>query len=306
MSESTVVIATRASVLAKWQAQFVAQRLQSVAGVSTQLLEMTTQGDKKLAQKLSAIGGKGLFVKELEEAVADGRAHFAVHSLKDVPMTLPDGFTLAAVSEREVANDVFISARYASLEEMPAGAIVGTSSLRREMLIRHYYPTLEVVSVRGNVATRLSKLDNGVCDALIMAYAGIKRLGLEDRIREVLPLETFVPSPGQGALGIECATGNAFACELARCVHDEASFLATAAEREVSRLLGGSCQVPLGALARIEGDAMTLTALIGDATTGEFIRTRVTGKASEPLVLAQEAVRKLLAQGAARFVPEGL
>ena len=306
MSESTVVIATRASVLAKWQAQFVAQRLQSVAGVSTQLLEMTTQGDKNLAQKLSAIGGKGLFVKELEEAVADGRAHFAVHSLKDVPMTLPDGFTLAAVSEREVANDVFISTRYASLEEMPAGAIVGTSSLRREMLIRHYYPTLEVVSVRGNVATRLSKLDNGVCDALIMAYAGIKRLGLEDRIREVLPLETFVPSPGQGALGIECATGNVYACELARCVHDEASFLATAAEREVSRLLGGSCQVPLGALARIEGDAMTLTALIGDATTGEFIRTSVTGKASEPLVLAQEAVRKLLAQGAARFVPEGL
>lgn len=299
----TYVIATRASVLALWQAEHVQTELMGRSGLEVSLLKLTTTGDRILSKKLSAIGGKGLFVKELEAALLDGRADAAVHSLKDVPMELPDGFTLAAVTRRELPNDVFVSSRYASFEDMPEGAVVGTSSLRREMLIRHHYPKLNVKSVRGNVGTRLAKLDAGDYDALVMAYAGLSRLGLSDRIRKMLPLDQFLPSPGQGALGIECLCVNERALREAFKLEDNTARICTAAEREVSRLLGGSCQVPLGAYAQIEGGLLRLTALIGKASSGEFVQTRMAGDPSDPLKLARLAVGDLMNQGARRYMP---
>ena len=198
------VIATRESPLAMWQALHVQALLRNrYPEMDVQILGMTTKGDQILDKTLSKIGGKGLFVKELEAAMLEGQADLAVHSLKDVPMQLPEGFTLAAVSSREDPRDAFVSPKYARLEDMPAGARVGTASLRRELMLRSEFPHLTVLPIRGNVGTRLSKLDNGDFDALVMAGAGLKRLKLEDRIRELLPVETSLPAPGQGALGVE-------------------------------------------------------------------------------------------------------
>ena len=203
------VIATRESPLAMWQALHVQALLRDrYPGAEVELLGMTTRGDQILDRTLSKVGGKGLFVKELEAAMLEGRADLAVHSLKDVPMELPEGFELVAVSEREDPRDAFVSPKYASLDDMPAGARVGTASLRRELMLRMRYPHLEVLPVRGNVGTRLRKLDEGQFDALVMASAGLKRLGLGDRIRQIIPAEVSLPAPGQGALGIEIRKGD--------------------------------------------------------------------------------------------------
>lgn len=302
MSDS-IIIATRESPLALWQAEHVQALLRErYPEKDVKLLGMTTKGDQILDKTLSKIGGKGLFVKELEVAMQEGSAHLAVHSLKDVPMELPEGFVLAAVSSREDPRDAFVSPRYETLESMPAGSVVGTASLRRELMLRSKFPHLVVKPVRGNVGTRLRKLDSGEYDALIMASAGLKRLGLEERIREIISDEISLPSPGQGALGLECLANDEKTREAIAFINDEQTRACCLAERAVSRALGGSCQVPLAAYATITDSTMRLRALIGDHTTGELVATEQIGPWTEYERLASEAVEALLKQGARRYI----
>lgn len=298
-----ITIATRESPLALWQAEHVQALLRErYPEKKVELLGMTTQGDQILDKTLSKIGGKGLFVKELEIAMQKKLAHLAVHSLKDVPMELPEGFVLAAVSQREDPRDAFVSNRYESLESMPAGSVVGTASLRRELMLRSRFPHLEVKPVRGNVGTRLKKLDSGEYDALVMASAGFKRLGLKDRIREIISDDVSLPSPGQGALGIECLQSDMDTQQAVAFINDEKTRACCLAERAVSRALGGSCQVPLAAYATIEDSVMRLRALVGDHTTGESVSTEVRGDWQTYEQLAQKAVEDLLKQGARSYI----
>lgn len=298
-----ITIATRESPLALWQAEHVQALLRErYPEKKVELLGMTTQGDQILDKTLSKIGGKGLFVKELEIAMQKRLAHLAVHSLKDVPMELPEGFVLAAVSKREDPRDAFVSNRYDSLESMPAGSVVGTASLRRELMLRSRFPHLVVKPVRGNVGTRLKKLDSGEYDALVMASAGFKRLGLKERIREIISEDISLPSPGQGALGIECLQSDLDTQEAVAFINDEKTRACCLAERAVSRALGGSCQVPLAAYATINGSEMRLRALVGDHTTGESVSTEVRGDWQTYAQLAQKAVEDLLKQGARSYI----
>jgi hydroxymethylbilane synthase len=296
-----VVIATRESPLALWQAEHV-QALLRQQGAAVDLLGMTTRGDQILDRTLSKVGGKGLFVKELEVALLEGRADLAVHSLKDVPMELPPEFELAAVMTREDPRDCVVSTRYAALEAMPAGARIGTSSLRRELMLRARFPHLSIQSIRGNVGTRLAKLDRGEFDALVMAAAGLKRLGLADRIRQIIPTTVSLPAPGQGALGIEVLRSHPSVRSLLAPLDDASTRAATAAERGVSRGLGGSCQVPLAAYAEVEGGDLRLRALVGNAATGEFVETEIRGPMSDADAIAAEAVARLKADGALRLL----
>ena len=261
-----VVIATRESRLALWQAEHVRALLRQRFGLDVELLAMTTRGDRLLDVSLSKVGGKGLFVKELETALADGRAHLAVHSLKDVPMDLPDGFELAAVLEREDPRDAFVSPRHATLADLPPGARVGTSSLRRLVQLRALRPDLAIEPLRGNLDTRLRKLDAGAYDAIVLAAAGLKRLGLDDRIRGAFAPRHMLPAAGQGTLGIEVAShvDAALRRRLAQLNHLP-TWLAAHAERAVSRELGGNCSMPLAAYAEWHGDELRLDAALGDA-----------------------------------------
>ena len=298
-----ITIATRESPLALWQAEHVQALLRErYPEKKVELLGMTTQGDQILDKTLSKIGGKGLFVKELEIAMQKKLAHLAVHSLKDVPMELPEGFVLAAVSQREDPRDAFVSNRYESLESMPAGSVVGTASLRRELMLRSRFPHLKVKPVRGNVGTRLKKLDSGEYDALVMASAGFKRLGLKDRIREIISDDVSLPSPGQGALGIECLQSDLDTQQAVAFINDEKTRACCLAERAVSRALGGSCQVPLAAYATIEDSVMRLRALVGDHTTGESVSIEVKGDWQTYEQLAQKAVEDLLKQRARSYI----
>ncbi len=309
MSETArCIIATRESPLALWQAEHVKSLLEKRhKGLSVELMGMTTRGDQILDKTLSKIGGKGLFVVELEERIRAKEAHLAVHSLKDVPMELSEGFVLGAVSSREDPRDAFVSSRYASLEEMPAGSVVGTASLRRELMVRSRFPHLTVKPVRGNVGTRLRKLDEGQFDALIMASAGLKRLGHEERIRSIIPAEISLPSPGQGALGLEVLAEDRATQELVGFINDPAVRACTAAEREVSRSLGGSCQVPLAAYAVPEGEnGMWLRAMVGNHHTGEAVTAEVHGTLDRPLDAAAEVLVQLRAAGAERILKEVL
>lgn len=256
-------IATRESRLALWQAEHVKALLEQ-QGHQVTLLGMTTQGDQILDRALSKVGGKGLFVKELELALEEGRADLAVHSLKDVPMELPPGFTLACVMEREDPRDAWVSNQYASLLDLPQGAVVGTSSLRRMALVRALRPDLKIEALRGNLDTRLRKLDEGLYDGIVLAAAGLKRLGLSTRIRAVFEPEQMLPAAGQGALGIEVRMGrDDVIAALAPLMHT-ATWLAVSAERAVSRVMGGSCSMPLAAHAVFNGDALCIDAAWGD------------------------------------------
>ena len=258
-----LVIATRESRLALWQAEHVKALLQA-QGHQVQLLGMTTKGDQILDRTLSKVGGKGLFVKELEVALEEGTAHIAVHSLKDVPMDMPDGFALACVMEREDPRDAFVSPRYADLDALPQGAVVGTSSLRRQVLLQALRPDLKIEPLRGNLDTRLRKLDEGQYDAIVLAAAGLKRLGMTDRIRSIFEPTAMLPAAGQGALGIEIRTDRQdLAQALAPLVHMP-TWLRVAAERAVSRGMGGSCSVPLAAHAVLDAGLMRLDAAWGD------------------------------------------
>ena len=263
----TTLIATRESRLALWQAEHVRDLLTRRFGMAVSLLGMTTRGDQILDRTLSKVGGKGLFVKELETALEEGRAQLAVHSLKDVPMDLPEGFELAAVLEREDPRDAFVSPRYASLSELPQGATVGTSSLRRVVQLGALRPDLDVQPLRGNLDTRLRKLDEGGYDAIVLAAAGLKRLGLAARIRAHFSHAQMLPCAGQGALGIEVrADAHALREQLVRLTH-RPTWLAVQAERAVSRALGGSCSMPLAAHAQWQGDTLALRVVLGHAQT---------------------------------------
>jgi hydroxymethylbilane synthase len=293
-----IVIATRASPLALWQAEHVQQRLMSVhPGLQADLLRLSTRGDEVLDRSLSKIGGKGLFVKELELALLEGRADIAVHSFKDVPMQLEAAFEIGAVMQREDPRDCLVSGRYASLEALGAGARVGTSSLRRELAVRLHYPHLQVRAIRGNVGTRLAKLDRGEFDALIMAAAGLKRLGLADRIRQVLPTSQFLPAPSQGALAIENRAGDAAVRFLLSRLEHAPTRAATAAERMVSRALGGSCQVPLAAYAEIEGDRLFLRAWAGSVRRVQAVAAEGRDGFEAAEALGRRLVEELKARG---------
>ena len=268
-----LTIATRESALALWQAEHVRSRLMSrYRGTSVELLGVTTQGDRIVDRPLASIGGKGLFIKELENALRDGRADIAVHSLKDVPMDLPDGFVLAAISAREDPRDAFVSARFAALSSLPEGAVVGTSSLRREAQLRERQPSLRIEPLRGNVHTRLAKLDQGCYEAIILAAAGLKRLGLGTRIRALLDPDESLPAPGQGALAIECRADRAELLQALAPLADRGTTLATAAERAFSRALGGSCQTPLAAYAEWEEGRLWLRGLLASRDGREVMR----------------------------------
>ena len=258
-----LVIATRESRLALWQAEHVRDLLQQRFALRVELLGMTTRGDQILDRTLSKVGGKGLFVKELEAALEDGRAHLAVHSLKDVPMDLPDGFELAAVLEREDPRDAFVSNRFATLAELPQGACVGTSSLRRVSQVLARRPDLRIEPLRGNLDTRLRKLDDGQYDAIVLAAAGLKRLGLAQRIRSVFAVDEMIPAAGQGALGIEIRSDQPALRELLAQLSDRPTWWVAQAERAVSRSLGGSCSMPLAAHAVWDGAQLRITAALG-------------------------------------------
>jgi hydroxymethylbilane synthase len=296
---SKLVIATRRSRLALWQAEYIAARLRHLhSGLAVELLPMTTRGDELLDRRLDSAGGKGLFVKELENAIADARADLAVHSMKDVPADMPDGFALAAITAREDPRDAFVSPKYASLGQMPAGASVGTSSLRRQAQIAERLPALEVRLLRGNVETRLAKLDRGEYDAAVLAVAGLKRLGLQTRIAAHLAPEEMLPAPGQGALGIECLAGRAEIAALIAPLADNATTVCVRAERAVSRALGGSCALPLGAYAELAGDRLRLRALVASADGKRVLRTEVQASAADPQGLGTRAAEELRRQGA--------
>jgi hydroxymethylbilane synthase len=298
-----LVIASRESALAMWQAHNVQARLAALyPQTPVTILGMTTLGDRILDKALDKIGGKGLFVKELEEALADGRADLAVHSMKDVPMVLPEGFAMVAISEREDPRDAFVSNRYKGLGELPPGSVVGTSSQRRESQLRARYPQLVVEPLRGNLQTRLRKLDDGAYAAIILAAAGLKRLGLADRIAAVLPPEQSLPAPGQGALGIECRADRADLIELLRVMNHPATAACVRAERAVSRALSGSCQLPLGAYAQNEGDQLRLRGFVARRDGSQIVSAELTGSAADPEGLGDELARRLKAQGAAEIL----
>jgi hydroxymethylbilane synthase len=259
----SLTIATRESRLALWQAEHVQALLQS-QGHSVNLLGMTTQGDQILDRSLSKVGGKGLFVKELEVALAEDRANLAVHSLKDVPMDLPEGFDLACVMTREDPRDAWVSSKYAHLNDLPQGAVVGTSSLRRTVLLRALRPDLKIEPLRGNLDTRLRKLDEGQYDGIVLAAAGLKRLGLGNRIRHIFDTTEMLPAAGQGALGIEVCSNRADVAQALAPMADAVTWLAVTAERAVSRAMGGSCSMPLAAHATYANGVLHLRAAWGD------------------------------------------
>lgn len=298
-SARTLIIATRESALALWQAHHVRNRLMAMhPDLEVELLGMTTQGDQILDVTLSKIGGKGLFVKELELALQDGRADLAVHSLKDVPMMLPEGFALAAIGEREDPRDAFVSNRYTQLSELPPGAVVGTSSLRREAQLRMRYPHLEIQPLRGNVNTRLRKLDEGQYAAIILAAAGLKRLGFAERISNVLEPVQSLPAAGQGALGIEIRAEREDLLALLAPFHHADTATCVRAEREVSRQLGGSCQVPLGAYAVLEQGELWLRGFVATPDGKTFLQAELRGTPADPESLGAKLADELRSQGA--------
>lgn len=297
----TLVIATRESRLALWQAGHVKALLEE-RGHAVELLGMTTRGDQILDRSLSKVGGKGLFVKELELALEEGRADLAVHSLKDVPMDLPAGFALACVMEREDPRDAFVSNRFGALAELPQGAKVGTSSLRRVVLLQARRPDLAIEPLRGNLDTRLRKLDEGQFDAIVLAAAGLKRLGLAERIRQVFDPADMLPAAGQGALGIEVRSDRQDLVAALQPLAHQGTWLAVAAERAVSRAMGGSCSMPLAAHAHFEGEYLQLNAAWGDPQRpGALVQARsaaVAADLGQAAALGEAVASKLRAGGA--------
>ena len=298
-----LVIASRESMLAMWQAEHIKGRLQALyPDCEVEILGMTTRGDQILDRTLSKIGGKGLFIKELEQALQDGRADLAVHSIKDVPMELPEGFALAAIGERASPFDAFVSNQYARLEEMPEGAIVGTSSLRREAQLRAKFPHLTIQPLRGNVQTRLSKLDNGDYDAVILAAAGLQRLGLDGRIREILSPADSLPAAGQGALGIEIAARRTDLADILRPLNHEETAACVTAERALARALGGSCQVPLAAYCVMEDGLLTLNGLVGHPDGSVIIEASAQAPAAYADALGRAVAKCLADDGAEELI----
>lgn len=296
-------IATRKSALALWQAEFVkAELLKHHPELTVELVPMSTQGDKILDTPLAKIGGKGLFVKELETAMLEDRADIAVHSMKDVPVEFPDGLMLSTICEREDPRDAFVSNQFRSIAELPPGAVVGTSSLRRQCQLKALRPDLQVRDLRGNVNTRLAKLDNGEFAAIILAAAGLLRLGFAERIAGYLPVEQSLPANGQGAVGIECRTSDQRVQALLAPLEHGITRNCVLAERAMNRRLQGGCQVPIGAFATQHGEQITLRGLVGSLDGSEIIRDQVQGPASSAEALGQQLAERLLAAGAGKIL----
>jgi hydroxymethylbilane synthase len=294
-----VRIATRKSALALWQAEYVKARLEFFhPGLVVELVPMSTQGDKILDTPLAKIGGKGLFVKELETAMLEDRADIAVHSMKDVPVEFPEGLMLSTICEREDPRDAFVSNHFSSLDQLPQGAVVGTSSLRRQCQIKALRPDLQIRDLRGNVNTRLAKLDAGEFDAIILAAAGLIRLGFHARIAAYLPVSQSLPANGQGAVGIECRSDDAAVQALLAPLEHTATRQAVLAERAMNRALQGGCQVPIGAFAEIDGDKLYLRGLVGQLDGQQILQAEVRGAAADGEALGQQLAGMLLAQGA--------
>ena len=296
-------LATRESALALWQTEHVAARLRALhPGLEVQLVPMTTRGDQILDRALAAVGGKGLFLKELEVAMLEGRADAAVHSLKDVPMELDGPFELAAILERADPFDAFVSNAHATLDALPKGARVGTSSLRRQAQLRALRPDLELLDLRGNVNTRLAKLDAGQYDAIILACAGLQRLGFDTRIRERLTPPRLLPAVAQGAIAIECREGDADIARLLRGLDDGTTRVCVEAERAMNRALHGSCHVPVAGFAELFNEKLLLRGAVGDANDGRLVRAEAKGSAADPEGLGRRVAEALLAQGAGELL----
>lgn len=298
-----LVIASRESRLAMWQAEHVQAQLAALyPQCAVRILGMTTLGDQILDRTLSKVGGKGLFVKELEVAMEEGRARLAVHSLKDVPMILPDGFELACVLEREDPRDAFVSNAYRSLDDLPHGAVVGTSSLRRQALISAHYPELVIRPLRGNLDTRLAKLDRGEYAAIILAAAGLKRLGLAARVRAVIEPEQTLPAPGQGAMAVEVLSADKAMLALLAPLNHAPTALAVRAERTVSRVFGGSCQIPLAAFAQLRADGLNLRAMVATPDGKRIAAVELEGDATDPEGLGMRVAQALRDKGAEQIL----
>lgn len=296
---SKLVIASRESPLAMWQALHIQSRLQALYPTTTvEILGMTTTGDQILDKPLANVGGKGLFVKELETALEDGRADLAVHSMKDVPMNLPEGFMMAATGEREDPRDAFVSNNFNSLEDLPAGSIVGTSSLRRQSQLQARLPHLKIESLRGNLQTRLRKLDEGQYSAIILAAAGLIRLGLGERIRNVISPELSIPAVGQGALGIEINANRPDLLTVLAPLNHPDTQVCVEAERAMSRALAGSCTVPLGAYATCSGDEIHITGFVASVDGKQMLVEKATGHRNQADALGKSLAKQLLAKGA--------
>ncbi|MCG7366376.1 hydroxymethylbilane synthase [Pantoea tagorei] len=298
-------IATRQSPLALWQAHYVQQRLMAAhPGLRVELVPMVTKGDVILDTPLAKVGGKGLFVKELELAMLEDRADLAVHSMKDVPVAFPLGLGLVTICEREDPRDAFVSNHYDSLDALPQGAVVGTSSLRRQSQISERRPDLVIRSLRGNVGTRLSKLDAGEYDAIILAAAGLKRLGLESRIRQPLPAEISLPAVGQGAVGIECRLDDSELISLLQALNHDDTAVCVKAERAMNTRLEGGCQVPIGSFALLEGDQLWLRGLVGAPDGSVMVRGERRGSRAEAEAMGVSLADELLGNGARDILRE--
>jgi len=304
MSES-IRIATRKSPLALWQAEEVTRQLkQHHPDIKIELVKMTTKGDKILDAPMAKVGGKGLFVKELEQGMLDGDADIAVHSMKDVPVEFPPGLHLPIIMEREDPSDAFVSNRFASLQDLPADARIGTSSLRRQLQIMHNMPDARMLDLRGNVNSRLQKLDNGDYDAIILASAGLIRLGFEDRIKSKISPEQSLPAIGQGAVGIECRENDERILSLLQPLNHADTHTRLTAERAMNNRLNGGCQVPIAGFALLEGDEIYLRGLVGRPDGSEVVRDELRGPASQAAALGIQLAERLLEQGAEAILKE--
>lgn len=302
---NTLKIATRKSPLALWQAEHVKKRLeQTHSDLTVELVSMTTEGDRFLDAPLVAVGGKGLFIKELEAALLEGRADIAVHSMKDVTIDLPEELALPVIMEREDTRDVFISNSYEKIEDLPATAILGTSSLRRQSQVKALYPEIELKDLRGNVGTRLGKLDNGEYDGILLAAAGILRLGMPERITQFLPHDLLLPAIGQGAIGIECRAGDDVVEKLIAPLNDEVTSLCVQTERAFSRRLFGGCQLPIAGQAMIGGDEVILNGLIARVDGSDVIQSEQKGSIDEIDSIGTSLAETLLDRGGDKILQE--
>ncbi|OTQ74002.1 MULTISPECIES: hydroxymethylbilane synthase [unclassified Gilliamella] len=298
-------IATRKSPLALWQANFVKQQLMTIhQDLTVELIPMVTKGDVLLDSPLSKIGGKGLFVKQLEQAIIDNEADIAVHSIKDIPAQFPTGLTLATICQRDDVRDAFISNQYQCLDDLPDGAIIGTSSLRRQCQLRAKYPHLIIKDLRGNVGTRLAKLDNQEYDGIILAAVGLKRLELQERIKQYIDTDLILPAVGQGAVGIETRINDETILQLLAPLDDKNSRICIQAERAMNQALQGGCQVPIACQSLLTNNLLTLTGLVGSLDGSTIIKVRVTGAAIEAESLGEKLAAKLLAKGADKILAE--
>ena len=298
-------IATRKSPLALWQAEFVKSKLENIyPDLKVELVKMTTQGDQILNSPLSKIGGKSLFIKELEVGIMEGRADIAVHSMKDVPYELPQGFEIGAILERENPFDAFVSNDFNSIQDLPIGAKLGSCSLRRIVQVKAMRPDLEILDLRGNVNTRLKKLDDGEYDAIILACSGLTRLGFDNRIKQDLSPDDSLPAVGQGALGIEIKANDHEISSLIKPLIHQKTQIEVNAERALNTTLQGGCSVAIGAFATSEDSKLTLSGMVGNVDSGEIIRVQETGETSKPIDLGIRAAKKLLSLGARELLNE--